>query len=200
MPSPLSPGPPLATQRDRHPSDDDQADKYAVACSRLSSAGFEWYEISNWAQPGSRCNHNLLYWSQGEYLGVGCSAHSHLASPDGSARRWWNVRTPERYCRLLEAGEPVEAAGETLDAKQRRWEGLALSLRTWRGVPASAVPDELFDEGLVELHAGDRDVTEEGTEEREHANGRAGEQADNRAVLTPRGRLLANEVTVRLTL
>jgi len=196
----VEPGTPLATQRDRHPSDDDQADKYAVACSRLSSAGFEWYEISNWAQPGSRCNHNLLYWSQGEYLGVGCSAHSHLASPDGSARRWWNVRTPERYCRLLEAGEPVEAAGETLDAKQRRWEGLALSLRTWRGVPASAVPDELFDEGLVELHAGDRDVTEEGTEEREHANGWAGEQADNRAVLTPRGRLLANEVTVRLTL
>ena len=47
-----------------------------------------------------------------EYWGVGCSAHSHVALPDGSARRWWNVRTPERYCRLVEAGEPVEAAGE----------------------------------------------------------------------------------------
>jgi len=196
----VEPGTPLATQRDRHPSDDDQADKYTVACSRLSGAGFEWYEISNWAQPGSRCAHNLLYWAQGEYLGVGCSAHSHLVSADGSARRWWNVRTPERYCRLLEAGEPVEAAGETLDAEQRRWEGLALSLRTWRGVPASAVPDELFDEGLVELHAGARDATEEGTEASEHATGRTGEQADKRAVLTPRGRLLANEVTVRLTL
>ncbi len=124
--------------------------------------------------------------------------------PDGTARRWWNVRTPERYCRLVEAGEPVEAAGETLDAEQRRWEALALSLRTSRGVPASAVPDELFDEGLVELHAGDRDGIEggtaEGTGEMEHATSGAGERAGRRAVLTPRGRLLANEVTVRLRL
>jgi len=200
----VEPGTPLATQRDRHPSDDDQADKYAVACSWLGSAGFEWYEISNWARPGARCAHNLLYWSQGEYLGVGCSAHSHLALPDGGARRWWNVRTPERYCRLVEGGEPVEAAGETLDAEQRRWEALALSLRTSRGVPASAVPDELFEDGLVELIGCDLGGTEEctadGTEERGHAASGADRGEDDRAVLTPRGRLLANEVTVRLRL
>ena len=200
----VEPGTPLATQSERHPSEDDQADKYVVACSRLDSAGYECYEISNWAQPGARCAHNLLYWSQGEYWGVGCSAHSHLELPDGSARRWWNVRTPERYCRLVEAGEPVEAAGERLDAEQRRWEALALSLRTSRGVPASAVPDELFDEGLVELHADDRDGIEGGAAERtgelEHATVGAGERAGRRAVLTPRGRLLANEVTVRLRL
>jgi putative oxygen-independent coproporphyrinogen III oxidase len=200
----VEPGTPLATQSERHPSEDDQADKYVVACSRLNSAGYECYEISNWAQPGARCAHNLLYWSQGEYRGVGCSAHSHLELPDGTARRWWNVRTPERYCRMVEAGEPVEAAGETLDAEQRRWEALALSLRTSRGVPASAVPDELFDEGLVELHVGDRDGIEEGTAEgtgeMEHATSGAGERAGRRAVLTPRGRLLANEVTVRLRL
>jgi coproporphyrinogen III oxidase-like Fe-S oxidoreductase len=92
------------------------------------------------------------------------------------------VRTPERYCRLVEAGDVVEAAGETLDLGQRSWEALVLSLRTVRGVPADVVPDELFDEGLVELRAGD-----------EHDSG-----AGERAVLTPRGRLLANEVTVRL--
>jgi oxygen-independent coproporphyrinogen-3 oxidase len=123
-----------------------------------------------------------------------------LALPDGSARRWWNVRTPERYCRLVEAGEAVEAAGETLNAEQRRWEALALSLRTSRGVPASAVPDELFDEGLVELHRGEDGGTAEGPGEMEHATSRAGERAGGRAVLTPRGRLLANEVTVRLRL
>jgi len=188
----VEPGTPLATQPDRHPSEDDQADKYLLASSWLSGAGLGWYEISNWAQPGARCAHNLLYWSQGEYWGVGCSAHSHLALPDGSARRWWNVRTPERYCRLVEAGEPVEAAGEPLDAEQRSWEVLALSLRTSRGVPASAVPDELFDEGLVELHEDDRG----GTDARESTGSGAGD----RAVLTPRGRLLANEVTVRLRL
>ena len=196
----VEPGTPLATQSDRHPTEDDQADKYAMACSWFGNAGFEWYEISNWARPGARCAHNLLYWSQGEYWGVGCSAHSHVALPDGSARRWWNVRTPERYCRLVEAGEPVEAAGETLEAEQRRWEALALSLRTSRGVPASAVPDELFDEGLVELHGGEEGGTAEGTGKMEHATSGAGGRPGARAVLTPRGRLLANEVTVRLRL
>jgi putative oxygen-independent coproporphyrinogen III oxidase len=196
----VEPGTPLATQRERHPSEDDQADKYAVACSWLGSAGFDWYEISNWARPGARCAHNLLYWSQGEYLGFGCSAHSHLTLPDGTARRWWNVRTPERYCRLVEAGEPVEAAGETLDAEQRRWEALALSLRTSRGVPASTVPDELIDDGLVEVHAGENGGAEKGSGEMEYATGGAGELGGDRAVLTPRGRLLANEVTVRLRL
>jgi putative oxygen-independent coproporphyrinogen III oxidase len=193
-------GTPLATQSDRHPSDDDQADKYVVACSWLSSAGYEWYEISNWAQPGARCAHNLLYWSQGEYWGVGCSAHSHLALPDGSARRWWNVRTPERYCRLVEAGETVEAAGETLGPEQRSWEALALSLRTSSGVPASAVPDELFEEGLVELDEGDRVGTRDrgDTLRGAGARGHNGTPVGDRAVLTPRGRLVANEVTVRL--
>ena len=90
----------------------------------------------------------------------------------------------------------MEAAGETLDADQRRWEALALSLRTSGGVPASAVPDELFEEGLAELHEGDLG----GTEERGLGESGAGARAGNRAVLTPRGRLLANEVTVRLRL
>ena len=105
----VEPGTPLATQSDRHPSDDDQANKYEVACSWLGSAGFEWYEISNWAQPGARCTHNLLYWSQGEYLGVGCSAHSHLALPDGSARRWGS-----RWRRPAKPWTPTSVDG-------RRW-------------------------------------------------------------------------------
>ena len=71
-------GTPLATQPARHPTDDDQAEKYLLAEAVLLDAGFEWYEISNWAMPGARCAHNLLYWSQGEYRGVGCAAHSHL--------------------------------------------------------------------------------------------------------------------------
>ena len=97
----VEPGTPLAGEPTRHPLDEDQADKYlspalcwptpvlSGTSSRLGSAG-------------GRCRHNLLYWAQGEYLGVGCAAHSHLASPDGSAKRWWNVRTPERYCHLVD--------------------------------------------------------------------------------------------------
>ena len=171
----VEPGTPLATQPARHPSDDDQAEKYMLTEAVLSGAGFEWYEISNWSMPGARCAHNLLYWSQGEYLGIGCAAHSHRVGPDGSARRWWNVRTPERYCRLIESGGSAEAAGETLDPGLRDWEELVLSLRTSAGVPSAAAPEELYDAGLVQLQAGGAT-----------------------AVLTPRGRLLANEVAIKL--
>ena len=160
-------GTPLAATPDRHPDDDDQAAKYELAESVLTAAGLANYEVSNWAQPGHECRHNLLYWRQGDYRGLGCAAHSHAAG-----RRWWNVRTPERYLALLAEGASVEAAGESLDDDERRIEALQLSLRTREGVPASAL--ELDDvDGLVVL-SGDR------------------------AVLTLRGRLLANEVALRL--
>jgi putative oxygen-independent coproporphyrinogen III oxidase len=199
----IEPGTPLASQPERHPSDDDQADKYLLAEAKLAADGFEWYEISNWARPGARCAHNLLYWSQGEYAGLGCAAHSHRVQPDGTARRWWNVRTPERYCSLIEAGDQVEAAGESLRADEREWEALVLSLRTSAGVPADVVPQELFDHGLMALRptakAGPSFSARAGADARtedepitEAAAGGA------RAVLTPQGRLLANEVAVRL--
>ena len=160
-------GTPLAADRPRHPDDDDQADKYAVADELLAGAGLGWYEISNWSRAGHECRHNLLYWGQGDYQGLGCAAHSHR-----SGRRWWNVRTPDRYIDLIEAGASVEAAAEELDDEQRRLEGLQLALRTRAGVPVEVVPlDEV--EGLVEVDG-------------------------DRARLTPAGRLLANEVEVRL--
>src|SRR5207248_1373407 len=103
---------------------------------RLSGAGFESYEISNWARPGRECRHNLLYWEQGDYRGIGCAAHSHQ-----SGRRWWNVRTPERYITAIHAGQSPVAGEEHLDDAARRKERLALALRTRAGVPADAVPD-----------------------------------------------------------
>ena len=69
-----------------------QADEYELADDLLSAAGLANYEVSNWARPGHECRHNLLYWGQRDYRGFGCAAHSHRAG-----RRWWNVRTPERY-------------------------------------------------------------------------------------------------------
>ena len=100
--------------------------------------------MSNWARPGHECRHNLLYWAQHDYLGFGCAAHSHRAG-----RRWWNLRTPERYIAAVTAGRSAEAAGETLDADARRIEGLQLALRTTEGVPVDALDgDEL--PGLVE--------------------------------------------------
>jgi oxygen-independent coproporphyrinogen-3 oxidase len=160
-------GTPLADDARRHPDDDDQADKYAVADELLSAAGLDWYEISNWSRPGHECRHNLHCWRQGDYRGLGCAAHSHQ-----SGRRWWNVRTPDRYIDLIESGRSPEAAAETLDAEQRRIEGLQLAVRTRSGVPATAIPaDEVS--GLVEIDG-------------------------DRVRLTRAGRLLANEVEVRL--
>jgi oxygen-independent coproporphyrinogen-3 oxidase len=95
---------------------------------------------------------------------------------DGTSRRWWNVRTPERYVHLIEEGSPVEAAGESLDGDAKRREALELSLRTRAGVPLSALPPISENPGLDGLI----------------------ECQSDRWVLTLRGRLLANEVSLRL--
>ena len=163
----VEPGTPLAADPARYPDDDMQAEEYELADELLTAAGLVNYEVSNWARPGHECRHNLLYWRQHDYLGFGCAAHSHVAG-----RRWWNVRTPERYVAAVAAGQPTEAAGETLDAETRRLEALQLSLRTTDGVPLDALDGESL-EGLVEPRG-------------------------DRWVLTRPGRLLANEVAVRL--
>ena len=160
-------GTPLAAQSERWPDDDDQADKYELADDLLGAAGLENYEVSNWARPGHESVHNRLYWAQGDYVGVGCAAHSHE-----SGRRWWNVRTPERYIELVQAGLSAESSAEVLDADTRRVEGLQLALRTREGVPRHALPDVGL-EGFVEVRG-------------------------ERVVLTRRGRLMANEVSLRL--
>jgi oxygen-independent coproporphyrinogen-3 oxidase len=168
----------LAADPARHPDPDDQADKYELADELLDAAGLRWYEISNWARPGAECRHNQLYWTQGEYRGIGCAAHSH-ARTAGGARRWWNVRTPERYIRQVGKGQSPEAAGEDLDSATCRREALQLSLRTRMGIPETALPAWRDDPALGSLV-------------------RPGEAG--RLVLTRRGRLLMNEVAVRLQL
>lgn len=166
-------GTPLAAHPDRHPDDDDQADKYEFVDGHLTEAGLANYEVSNWAVPGHESRHNFLYWRQQNYRGFGCAAHSHA---DG--RRWWNIRTPDRYIDAVQAGASVEAASETLDTDQRRSEGQQLTLRTRDGVERSA-----FDEATLEL-VGDM-VVEHPTE-------------PERVVLTRSGRLMANDISVRL--
>ena len=110
-----------------------------------TDAGYRWEEISNWALPGHGCRHNRLYWEQGDYRGIGSAAHSHRAG-----RRWWNVRTPDRYVAAVEAGRPTPPAEEVLTDEQRRFEALALALRTPAGVPLDALPDDPDLEGLVD--------------------------------------------------
>lgn len=164
----VEPGTPLAADPARHPDDDVQARRYERTEALLGSAGYRWYEVSNWARPGHRCRHNRLYWAQGDYRGIGSAAHSHR-----QGRRWWNIRTPDRYVAAVRAGRSPTAGEEVLDPARRAFEALALALRTSDGVPAEAVPDDPALQGLVE-------------------------ERDGRAVLTVAGRLLANAVTSRL--
>jgi putative oxygen-independent coproporphyrinogen III oxidase len=165
----VEPGTPLAADEARHPDGDDQADKYLLATERFAAAGLDWYEISNWAKPGHECRHNQLYWSQGDYLAFGCAAHGHRRG-----RRWWNMRTPERYIDAIEQGRSPEAGHEILDEATRTLEGRQLALRTRAGVGADSLPaDDPVLDPLVE---------------------RRGE----RLVLSVEGRLLANEVALRL--
>jgi len=171
------------------PDDDDQAAKYEVADDRLHQGGLDWYEVSNWARPGHVCRHNLLHWSCGDYVPIGCAAHGHRAG-----RRWWNVRTPERYLALVGAGDDPTGGSEDLDGSQRREERFALALRTAAGavLPEPGAPEP----GAPELGGpGEARFREECVRLAEAGllvtDGR-------RVVLTRRGRLLATDVTARL--
>jgi len=164
----------VASGARRAPDDDDQAEKYAVADEVLAASGRPWYEISSWARPGGECRHNLLYWHGGEYVAIGAAAHGCR-----SGRRWWNVRTPERYIAAIESGVCPEAGSEELDQAAREEEAFVLAVRTRMGaVPPPGSEAEvvaLVDAGLL---------------------GRDG----GRVVLTRAGRLLASEVTTRIVL
>ena len=161
-------GTPLADDPARHPDDDVQADEYELADDLLTAAGLANYEVSNWARPGHECRHNLLYWRQQDYRGL------RLRRP-----------LPPRRAPLVEPAHagalhrrrprrPLDR-GRRRGARRRRPAGSRasqLSLRTTAGVPVDALDgDDL--PGVVE-------------------------RVGDRWVLTRRGRLMANDVAVRL--
>lgn len=134
----LSPGTPYwrDVSLGRRPVPDDEAavDRMEALAERLADAGYQRYEVSNWARPGARCRHNLATWRGGDYLGVGPGAHSHW---NGS--RWWERRaTPTWMTRVADGGDPV-GGSETLSDAERRTERLAAGLRLVEGVARDAV-------------------------------------------------------------
>ena len=147
------------------PDDDVQRDRFEVVGELLGAAGFDHYELSNWALGAARRSvHNLLYWRHGDYLGVGVGAHGHA-----SGRRWWSTRSTERYLDAVEAGASPIAGEEVLDDTQRAQERLLLGLRVREGLhPADLPPidplalEDALGVGLVEIACGRLRVTRSG--------------------------------------
>ncbi len=157
------------------PDDDVLADRYGVAEEVLTAAGFGWYEVSNWAADlAGRCRHNLGYWRGDDWWGVGPGAHSHIAGT-----RWWNVRHPRAYAERVGAGDSPAQSRELLDEVTRRVEQILLELRLVEGLRL----DVLSEAGRT----GAERAVQDGLLEPEAL-------ADGRAVLTMRGRLLADAV------
>ncbi|HVT67740.1 MAG TPA: radical SAM family heme chaperone HemW [Trebonia sp.] len=162
------------------PDDDAMADRYLIADELLGQAGFEWYELSNWAtSERARCRHNLLYWTGGNWWGFGPGAHSHVGGV-----RWWNVKHPAAYAARLAAGRSPAAARERLTPAEQRMEEIMLRARLAEGLPLSLLAGAALDdtERMVDDSLIDRSA---------HAAGSL--------VLTPRGRLLADAVIRDLT-
>lgn len=179
----VEPGTKLARQIARgevaEPDDEVQADQYELADELLASAGYGWYEVSNWARDDAhRSRHNLAYWTGQDWWGVGPGAHSHVGGV-----RWWNVKHPAAYAERIAAGVSPAAGRETLDAETRRVENVLLRSRIVDGLPIDALAASgrqavaaLIADGLIE----------------------GGKAIAGRIVLTRRGRLLADAVVRRL--
>jgi putative oxygen-independent coproporphyrinogen III oxidase len=162
------------------PDDDLQADMYELADRTMGAAGFQWYEVSNWARSGGghRSRHNQSYWLGHDWWGIGPGAHSHVGGV-----RWWNVKHPAAYADRIASGVSPAAGREILDAETRRVESVLLRSRIREGIPTSELtaPGRTAVAGLI-----------------------ADELVDARAALagrielTLRGRLLADAVVRRL--
>ena len=176
------------------PDPDVVADQYEWTRERLAAAGYEQYEISNWARPGRACRHNLVYWRAEPYLGVGAGAHSFFAG-----QRLANVDSPQRYVELVNASHAERAAtgrgtlqqiagGETPGEATLRSDALILGLRLLEGVAPEAFAERF---GMT-LEAAIGPAIE-----RHLATGLL-EWGEGRLRLSERGLLLANEVFVDL--
>ncbi|MEG3616647.1 radical SAM family heme chaperone HemW [Isoptericola haloaureus] len=196
----VEPGTKMAAQVRRGqltlPDEDDQAAKYELADDLLTAAGLGWYEVSNWSRGLEQaCRHNLAYWRGDDWWGIGPGAHSYVGASDGGAGgsgaadgaagvRWWNVKHPLRYATLLGRGRSPGAGREVLTRDEAHLERVMLGVRLAEGLDLDVLDADgrravagLVASGLLDGAAAVR----------------------GRAVLTRRGRLLADAVVRELT-
>jgi oxygen-independent coproporphyrinogen-3 oxidase len=160
--------------------DDLTAEKYLVADKAFTAAGFEWYELSNWAKSGSLSKHNLAYWLGDNWWGAGPGAHSHL-----NGKRFWNVKHPNLYKERVLANQSPVADSEVLEELQIESERLMLSLRLPSGVDKKSLNELQLAELSSYVESGHLD----------QANWNQG-----RATLTLDGRLIADRILRQILL
>jgi oxygen-independent coproporphyrinogen-3 oxidase len=175
----VEPGTPLgrAVAEGREPAVDDERyrDEFLEAADRLARAGYEHYEVSNFARPGYASRHNAVYWDGRPYLGLGNGAHSYVHPV-----RRWNVRDWGAYAQRVRDGESPEEGRESIDATAESLERIWLALRTREGLVLGGLTEEA--RSLVSRWEG---------------AGLAQVSAD-RARLTPEGWLLLDRLAVEL--
>jgi oxygen-independent coproporphyrinogen-3 oxidase len=176
-------GTPYAAWRAREPSlffdDAHEAELYAIAIELLAETGYEQYEISNFARAGHRCEHNLNYWANGEYLGFGVGAASYR---DG--RRSVHTRSLDEYVAAGLDGRPIPSEAERLEGRKRAGEAMMLALRTAQGVGLSEFKERYGIDVMTDYAPIVAQFARSGLLER----------AGDRVRLTLRGRFLANDV------
>ena len=153
------------------PDDDVLARRYELLDARLSAAGLNWYELSNWSRPGGECRHSMGYWNGGQWWGAGPGAHGFVGDI-----RWWNVKHPNAYADRLQRGQLPVADFERLEARARHTEEVLLGIRLRDGLAPAALTDSERRRGQRAIADGTLTV------------------ANGRLVLTERGRLLADAV------
>jgi putative oxygen-independent coproporphyrinogen III oxidase len=160
------------------PNDDLMADMYLLVDRLCEEAGMSWYELSNWSKPGHESRHNIAYWRNANWWGLGPGAHSHI---DGM--RWWNMKHPTAYKNALFAGKSPLQESEVLTPQQKSDESIMLSIRMRGGILLADLTQGQR-ERVAEYHqSGHLDSTrwDEGTLE-----------------LTPNGRLIADRIVREL--
>ena len=163
------------------PVDDDlAAEKYLIADRAFTAAGFNWYELSNWAKPNSASKHNLAYWSGDNWWGAGPGAHSHL-----NGKRFWNVKHPNLYREKLQSDQSPIAGSEFLEQSQIESERLMLSIR----LPSGVAKKTLSEQQIFELS----EYVGSGHLDQSNWN-------DGRATLTVDGRLIADRILRKILL
>ena len=162
------------------PDDDLTAEKYIMADKAFTTAGFHWYELSNWAKPNSQSKHNLAYWLGHNWWGAGPGAHSHI-----NGKRFWNVKHPNLYKQKIQANETVILDSEVLKDSQIESERLMLSIR----LPQGLEKNTLNNQQILEL----TDYVNSGHLDQENWN-------LGRATLTLDGRLIADRIVREILL